>query len=99
MSEEKKRILVVDDDLRLRELLNRYLTEHGFAVKVVGDAPQMDRALNREHFDLIVLDLMLPGEIEDAQWFPIDALPNIPPRFSISGHLIRDTVAAMGASA
>jgi NAD+ diphosphatase len=35
------------------------------------------------------------GEIEDAQWFPIDALPKIPPRFSISGHLIRDTVAAM----
>ena len=36
-----------------------------------------------------------PGEIQDAQWFPIDALPNIPPRFSISGYLIRDTVAAM----
>ena len=36
-----------------------------------------------------------PGEIADAQWFAIDALPNIPPRFSISGHLIRDTVAAM----
>ena len=31
-------------------------------------------------------------EIEDAQWFKLDALPNIPPRFSISGHLIRDTV-------
>ena len=40
-----------------------------------------------------------PGEIADAQWFDIDALPNIPPRFSISGHLIRDTVAAMGAAA
>ena len=38
-----------------------------------------------------------PGEIEDAQWFAIDALPHIPPRFSISGHLIRDTVAAMRA--
>ena len=38
-----------------------------------------------------------PGEIEDAQWFDIDALPLIPPRFSISGHLIRDTVAAMRA--
>ena len=37
------------------------------------------------------------GEIEDARWFPIDALPGIPPRFSISGHLIRDTVAAMQA--
>jgi NAD+ diphosphatase len=31
-------------------------------------------------------------EIEDARWFPLDALPQIPPRFSISGHLIRDTV-------
>ena len=37
------------------------------------------------------------GEIEDAQWFPLDALPNIPPRFSIAGHLIRDTLAAMQA--
>jgi NAD+ diphosphatase len=36
-----------------------------------------------------------PGEIEHAAWFKLDALPNIPPRFSISGHLIRDTVAAM----
>jgi NAD+ diphosphatase len=34
-------------------------------------------------------------EIEDAQWFAIDALPQIPPRLSISGHLIRDTVLAM----
>ena len=36
-----------------------------------------------------------PGEIEDAQWFALDALPQIPPRLSISGHLIRDTVLAM----
>ena len=35
------------------------------------------------------------GEIEDAQWFPLDGLPSIPPRFSISGHLIRDTVALL----
>jgi NAD+ diphosphatase len=38
-----------------------------------------------------------PDEIEDARWFALDALPAIPPRFSISGHLIRDTVAAMQA--
>ena len=56
------RILVVDDDARLRELLSRYLQEQGFAVKAGGDAPLMDRALHREHYDLIVLDLMLPGE-------------------------------------
>lgn len=36
-----------------------------------------------------------PGEIEDAQWFSIDALPILPPLFSISGHLIRDTVQAL----
>ncbi len=38
------------------------------------------------------------SEIEAAGWFPIDALPNIPPRFSIAGHLIRDTVAALRGS-
>ncbi len=37
------------------------------------------------------------GEIEHAAWYPLDALPGIPPRFSISGHLIRDTVQAMQA--
>jgi len=37
------------------------------------------------------------SEIEDAQWFPLDALPAIPPRFSIAGHLIRDTLAALQA--
>ncbi|MDQ8023198.1 MAG: two-component system response regulator OmpR [Moraxellaceae bacterium] len=59
---DKHRILVVDDDARLRSLLDRYLEEQGFAVKAVPDAAQMDKALSREHFDLMVLDLMLPGE-------------------------------------
>ncbi|MCX7175140.1 MAG: two-component system response regulator OmpR [Proteobacteria bacterium] len=59
---EKPRILVVDDDLRLRELLNRYLTEQGFAVKPVENAVAMDKMLARELYDLLVLDLMLPGE-------------------------------------
>ncbi|MCK6395315.1 two-component system response regulator OmpR [Zoogloea sp.] len=62
MEKESYRILVVDDDLRLRDLLKRYLGEQGFNVKVVNDAAQMDRAILREHFDLMVLDLMLPGE-------------------------------------
>jgi two-component system, OmpR family, phosphate regulon response regulator OmpR len=62
MNETKTKILVVDDDMRLRQLLERYLSEQGFAVKAVPDAPGMDRALERELYDLIVLDLMLPGE-------------------------------------
>jgi two-component system phosphate regulon response regulator OmpR len=62
MTEAKKKILVVDDDLRLRDLLHRYLGEQGFAVKTVSDAAGLDRALGAERFDLVVLDLMLPGE-------------------------------------
>ena len=62
MAELKKRILVVDDDQRLRELVVRYFTEQGFEARAVADAPGMDRQLARERFDLVVLDLMLPGE-------------------------------------
>ncbi len=62
MERENPKILVVDDDPRLRELLQRYLTEQGFSVKTVSDATQMDRQLGREIYDLMVLDLMLPGE-------------------------------------
>ncbi|MCC6534726.1 MAG: two-component system response regulator OmpR [Burkholderiales bacterium] len=62
MAEKRTKILVVDDDLRLRDLLHRYLGEQGFAVQTAPDANAMDRLLNREIFDLLVLDLMLPGE-------------------------------------
>ena len=61
-TETKAKILVVDDDLRLRQLLERYLAEQGFSVKAVPDAEAMNRALTRELYDLLVLDLMLPGE-------------------------------------
>ncbi|QEL64901.1 two-component system, OmpR family, response regulator [Oryzomicrobium terrae] len=57
-----KRILVVDDDRGLRDLLTRYLTEQGFTVKAADAAPAMDKLLAREAFDLLVLDLMLPEE-------------------------------------
>ena len=62
MSELKTRILVVDDDQRLRDLLVRYLGGEGYEVKAVADAAAMDKQLARERYDLVVLDLMLPGE-------------------------------------
>ena len=62
MVELKKRILVVDDDQRLRELVVRYLGEQGFEARAVPDAAGMDKQLARERYDLVVLDLMLPGE-------------------------------------
>lgn len=60
--QEQNKILVVDDDARLRSLLERYLTEQGFQVRGVANSEQMDRLLTRETFHMVVLDLMLPGE-------------------------------------
>jgi two-component system phosphate regulon response regulator OmpR len=60
--QENYKILVVDDDARLRSLLERYLSEQGFQVRSVANSEQMDRLLIRENFHLMVLDLMLPGE-------------------------------------
>lgn len=56
------RILVVDDDARIRDLLRRYLTQEGFEVFLAEDAKALNRLMVREAVDLIVLDLMLPGE-------------------------------------
>src|SRR4026208_2587963 len=62
MTEPKTRILVVDDDARLRDLLSRCRSEQGFTVRVLADAVDMNRYLARERYDLMILDLMLPGE-------------------------------------
>ena len=56
------KILVVDDDTRIRDLLRRYLTQEGFDVLLAEDAKALARIQQRETADLIVLDLMMPGE-------------------------------------
>jgi two-component system, OmpR family, phosphate regulon response regulator OmpR len=56
------KILVVDDDPRLRELLRRYLGDNGFAVVTADGGPAMNRLWMRERFDVLILDLMMPGE-------------------------------------
>ncbi len=61
-SAHQAKILVVDDDIRLRDLLRRYLTEQGFNVVTAENAPAMNKLWLRERYDLLVLDLMLPGE-------------------------------------
>jgi DNA-binding response OmpR family regulator len=62
MNGEGAHILVVDDDAGLRELLTDYLSGHGFRVSAAADGAAMDDLLAHHAFDLIVLDLMLPGE-------------------------------------
>lgn len=55
-------ILIVDDDREIRSLLQHFLTEHGFRVTPASDGKGMMAALKTGRFDLVVLDLMLPGE-------------------------------------
>lgn len=74
--QENYKILVVDDDMRLRALLERYLTEQGFRVRSVANAEQMDRLLTRESFHLMVLDLMLRRR--RAFYLPPSAQPEQP---------------------
>jgi two-component system phosphate regulon response regulator OmpR len=59
---QKRKILIVDDDKGLRDLLLRYLNDQGFAAQAAPGGQFMDKLLNRELFDLIVLDLMMPQE-------------------------------------
>ena len=61
-AERTPKILVVDDDPRLRDLLRRYLGENGFQVFVSENGQAMNRLWVREHFDALILDLMMPGE-------------------------------------
>jgi two-component system, OmpR family, response regulator len=59
---EAPHILVVDDDRDIRTLLSDYLQKNGYRVTAVAEGKGMRRALDQTHVDLIVLDLMLPGE-------------------------------------
>jgi two-component system, OmpR family, phosphate regulon response regulator OmpR len=62
MSDAEPHLLVVDDDARLRELLRRYLSDNGFRVTLAADAREARASLASFAFDLIVLDVMMPGE-------------------------------------
>lgn len=58
---EAGRMLVVDDDPRIRQMLSRYFEDEGYRVTTAGDGPSMRRALGAAAFDVILLDLVLPG--------------------------------------
>lgn len=61
-SSEPQHVLVVDDDQRLRRLLQRFLTEHEYHVTTAGDAQEAKAALRNFEVDLMVLDVMMPGQ-------------------------------------
>ena len=59
---DRPHLLIVDDDREIRGLLAQYLEKHDFRTTAVADGKEMRRVLERSHVDLLVLDLMLPGE-------------------------------------
>jgi len=62
VSDNKPHILVVDDDTRLRELLKSFLSRNDFRVSTAGSAAEARQRLSALDFDLIVLDVMMPGQ-------------------------------------
>ncbi len=62
MSDKKTSLLIVDDDVELRKLLTQYLHSQGFAVSAVENASALDQHLLNNLPELIILDLMMPGE-------------------------------------
>lgn len=62
MNTKQHRVIVVDDDPELRVLLRRFLTEHGYDTRAVDGGAALDRELQRNPADAVVLDLMMPGE-------------------------------------
>ncbi|MBL8491359.1 MAG: response regulator, partial [Rhodocyclaceae bacterium] len=62
MNDAPDHILVVDDDREIRQLLAEYLEKQGLRCTAVADGRQMRAALEKGRFDLVILDLMLPGE-------------------------------------
>ena len=59
---DRAKLLVVDDDPELRELITAYLSKQGYDIVAVGDGNAMDQAFANNDIDLVILDLMLPGE-------------------------------------
>ncbi len=62
MTDPAPHLLIVDDDERIRELLRKFLARHGFLVSAARDAAHAQRILSGLEFDLIVLDVMMPGQ-------------------------------------
>lgn len=62
LSDNAPHVLVVDDDQKIRDLLRRYLNEHGFRVTPAADAAAARAAMRGLAFDIILLDVMMPGE-------------------------------------
>ena len=78
VQDDAPHLLIVDDDRRIRELLQKFLNGKGFRVTVAADAAEARRKLEGLDFDLLVLDVMMPGESGIALTNALREIRNIP---------------------
>ncbi len=88
-------ILVVDDDMRLRELLKKYLSENGFRVTTAGDASDARAKIRSLTFDLIILDIMMPGESGVELTSSLRRTSNVPILFISAMGEVDDRIAGL----
>ena len=78
LADDAPHILVVDDDQKIRDLLARFLHEQGFRVTTAGDAEEARAAMRGLSFDLVLLDVMMPGENGLSLARDLKATKNVP---------------------
>lgn len=78
IDESAPHLLVVDDDDRIRDLLGRYLSDHGFRISIAANAREARRVLGTIDFDLLILDVMMPGESGFDLTEKVRAASNVP---------------------
>jgi two-component system phosphate regulon response regulator OmpR len=96
---EARHILVVDDDRRLRSLLQRYLTANGYHVTSASDADEAKRALESFAVDLMVLDVMMPGQDGISLTAELRARAELPILLLTARGEIEDRVSGLAAGA
>src|SRR5690606_41991883 len=78
LSDDAPHLLVVDDDTRIRSLLSQYLSTSGFRVTMAANAAEARRKLEGIDFDLLILDVMMPGETGVALTKSLREHKNVP---------------------
>ncbi len=78
IEEDAGHVLIVDDDDRIRTLLKKYLSENGYRTSVAKDAGEARRVMGAVDFDVLVVDVMMPGESGFAFTKSVRAASNVP---------------------